>query len=325
MSKDDLIFSISHNLNAKPLRELLKNMFPIFNGKSEVDCYDFIKSSMVTKDHLKSILYYSIDSIAKDIFVFRLEHPTRTFNLQNITNRLTNDRQLIEKIKTHPFVHEAEIDAPNKRIAFLTKGTFKYYTVDDSENPTSNVLSAVIYVPTLIQFKDETIIKMTFGKLKINKSIHNHITLGKINITQIKFNPDQIAAVIDNEILRVIGGQNLIPLNLTTGIINFVNQHKISTSHFGWLEPNGEDGNEKWKQNSTLFRYDYVLGKLTTALEVHPAKWYLTDANVPAQTQEIKKLNSLSIAPKNGIIKTSKYSEETLDVQINEFIDNANY
>lgn len=321
MEKAELLRIVDHHINATPLRSYIKRtMDSKFKGHK--DSMLTTLDDSCTASELQDLIFSFFGDFPRYIHVY--QQSQGTFTPDNIADWLAN-YNLDENIGGNSFVANVAVNAEKQLVHFFCKAKYEYYEVSETGVATSEVRRSSFWVPTAIEFLPPRYAKVMFGKFRIERGIRNVDELGLIRITDLDFPVEQYAADFAGSEIAGFLNKDMIATNLSKGIKKFVEDKKISTTDVAWALPDNVNNKRHWRSDSKLYSYTYVHNRIKDALDVHPAKWYLTDSRRAAQNQEIRKLSSFKAHPALGVVRTNKFDQSaTLEPFINELIDESN-
>jgi hypothetical protein len=315
MEKSELLRMLGHHINVRPLKKyIVENINKDFKGRSQTDLMKEL-SSKCTSSALQEILFSFFYNIPRYIHVYHM--TSGTFSGSNIKKWL-QDYNVDELISGNSFASDVVADPNAMQIKLFSKANFEYYQVNSAGDPISKVKKSHFFVPTVVKFVPPRTVKIMFGKFKITKGVRNYDDIGNVRITVLDFSTDDISHSLAGTEIAAFLEKELKRTDLSKGIMKFVEDKKMSTTDFAWALADGVNNRKYWRSNSKLYKYDYVYDKISSALGLHPAKWYLTDPSKTAQSQNIDDLLNINIHPSLGFIRTGKYSE---DLTIESFMD----
>lgn len=324
MTKNDLLFVILHCFNFKPLKNYIKSEFdPTFKGRSEKDNFTYLNTKL-NSSQLKKIIFGNIQHFALEVFVKHVDQPSKEFT-ETIMKDTFEQYDIDELLTGCTLVSEGEVWPDSKKIFFFIKAEVLYYDVNAAGKPTSIVQPMTFPVPVFIEFRAPKYTKIHFGKFKLRAGIHTLLNGTSIYITKINFSAERFIPSIMIDVVDPILECTSSSTNFNHSIKKFVEDKKMSATHFGWTEPNGKDNKANWASDSSLYSFTYIKNRIENAAEILPSKWYLTNPSKGATGQDINNLDSLKIDPSKGKIITSKFVESDVLVNsINEVIDESN-
>lgn len=331
MKKSDLLEIIQHNIKARPLKQYIKeNLDSKYKGTKEADHLKFLNDQLDILG-LKKIIFSQFEYFALDVLALHVDDPASEFTKETLKELLSN--QVSIDLNETGLADSSETWKESLKVFFFTKANYEFYRCDDKgeqltgedENgeSLSKIKKAKFYVPTCIEFLPPRTVKYMFGKLKISKGIRTQSDTKFAYITKLTFNVEQIAAVLSIEVVSPLLASTLTPTCLDKSIKKFASEKRISASDFGWKDADGKKCERHSGTDSTLFNYSYINNRIQDALDILPAKWYMTDPARGAAGQKITELEYLNVHSSFGLIKTGRYVEDSLQDFINEFINEA--
>lgn len=322
MNKNDFLSIVQHCFTAKVLKKIIKNNYDSkYKKKSESDHLNYLNRKL-SNEQLKKLIFSHLHSIASETHIFHVDDHKKEFTKEKIQDTLEN-YNLAENLGSSGLTENVEVWPDVQRMYFFAKAKVLYYNCTKDGIAKSPIKSTTFYSPACIEFFPPRTVKYIFGKIKIRMGMHKLLDDTFIHVTKLEYKPSQISTVLNMSIISEGVESSLSSTDLTKGVKYFSENKKISATDFAWKDQNGKNNEKHWDGESTLYSYTYINNRILPSLEIHPAKWYLTDPSKGAIYQKIKDLDYLHIHPAYGIVKTGKYLEISLQSVIDELISRS--